>query len=266
MAIGQRLVRPLFELYLRRCWHNGKIAVTHQVLRALSLEEVRSPHGPILSADPQDFTSALAISGAYGRDISDHIAGLPPDASFIDIGASYGLFTLLAAQQLSQGQVLAFEPNPNVFAHLLRGLRLNGVDNVSAVNSAIGPANGLSNLQFDATHSGMGRLAPGAHADGIDVSVIDPVDHPLFDSLRKEVGIHIKIDTEGYEHEIISLLRKAPWFDRVRSIIVEIDDDYLRTFGSSAQSVYELLQAEGFSPRRGLGATPHYDEIFSRLP
>ncbi len=266
MAIGQRLVRPLFELYLRRCWHNGKIAVTHQLLRALSLEEVRSPHGPILNADPQDFTSALAISGAYGRDISDHIASLPPNATFIDIGASYGLFMLLASQHLRQGQVLAFEPNPAVYRRLLRALKLNGADNVIAVNSAIGPASGPSSLHFDATHSGMGRLAPGTHSGGIEVAVIDPTDHPLFDSLRKEVGIHIKIDTEGYEHEVITLLKQAAWFDRVRSIMVEIDEDYLRTYGSTARSVYELLQAEGFSPRKGLGTNPHYDEIFSRLP
>jgi FkbM family methyltransferase len=264
MSKGHRVGKKLFECYLRQRWHYGKLGTVHWLLRTLALEEVRSSYGPILCGDPHDFTSALALSGAYGRDISDHIASIAPDATFIDIGASYGLFTLLASQQLRQGHVLAFEPNPAVHRRLLRAVELNGAGNVNGVNAAVGPATGPSSLQVDAAHSGMGRLTWRAPGAGVSVSVIDPASHPLFDSLCTHNGVHIKIDTEGYEYEVIGLLRQAHWFDRVRSIIVEIDDGYLRAYGNTAQSVYEMLQTDGFSPRTGLEARPHYDEIFCR--
>lgn len=58
----------------------------------------------------------LAILGSY----------LAKDDVFIDIGANIGLFTLLAAKKLSEGQVYSFEPVSTVFENLFNNVSANG--------------------------------------------------------------------------------------------------------------------------------------------
>lgn len=267
MPEGNAIARKMFECYLRSSWHPGKLAAVHLLLRGLAFESVRSRHGPILCGSPNDFTGTLAISGAYGRLISDHIQQLSPDAAFVDIGASYGLFTILASQQLTRGHVLAFEPNPDIYQRLIKASRLNGSRNVTAVQSAVGPTAGLMNLQYNPAHSGMARLVEIASAcagEFVSVSVINPAESDLFDQALTSNELHIKIDVEGFELEIIRALRQAPWYRRICSMVVEIDDGYLNKYGSEAGEIYQVLQYDGFAPRVGIGAGRHYDEIFAR--
>ena len=87
-------------------------------------QSIASYYGPILSCNPGDKTNLYAITGGYGALLCDHIAALPRDSIFIDIGANYGLYSFLAAAHLTDGQVYAFEPNPVIYRHFLHGLSL----------------------------------------------------------------------------------------------------------------------------------------------
>ena len=82
--------------------------------------------------------------------------------------------------------------------------------------------------------------------------------------MRCAPSIHIKIDVEGYEASIIEVLQQAPWFKNVGSLVVEIDEENLQRFGYGAATIYDLLDKEGFTPRFGLDAERHYDELFLR--
>ena len=261
------VTKRLFERYLRGRWHRGKLGAVRWLLRTFAFESVRSHHGPILCCNPNDFTSALAVSGAYGRRLSDHIKHMQHDAMFVDIGASYGLFTILASQRLSHGHVVAFEPNPDVYSRLIDALRLNHAGNVTAVRSAVGSASGSMKLQYDEAHSGMARLIDNGSSctDGVvEVSVTNLADSDLFDEVRSGNAIHVKIDVEGHELEVIRTLKRAPWYGGIRSLVVEIDDKYLRVFGSEAGELYRVLQDDGFAPQIGLDTKSHYDEVFLR--
>ncbi len=268
MPEGNLVARKVFERYLRGRWHRGKLGAVTWLLRTFGFEPVRSHHGPILCGNPNDFTSALAISGAYGRLLSDHINRLQPNVTFVDIGASYGLFTVLASQRLTQGHVLAFEPNPDVYKRLVEALRLNHCHNVTAARSAVGRASDSMKLQYCKAHSGRARLVENpspSSGDFFDVSVINPAESDLFDEARTRNALHVKIDVEGYELEIIRILKQAPWYQSIRSLVVEIDDGYLRAYGSEAQELYKTLQDDGFRPQIGrLDAGQHYDEVFLR--
>jgi FkbM family methyltransferase len=58
---------------------------------------------------------------------------------FVDIGSHIGYFTLLAASLVGEkGNVLAFEPEPINYNLLLENIKLNGLQNVTSYNVALG--------------------------------------------------------------------------------------------------------------------------------
>ena len=64
--------------------------------------------------------------------VEEFLAGLKPDDVFWDVGASFGLYAVLAARKMSPaGSVVAFEPEPRMRALLEKNLRINGIRTVS---------------------------------------------------------------------------------------------------------------------------------------
>lgn len=210
-----------------------------------------------------DKTNIYALSGEYGHVVSGHVEKLGSGEVFIDVGTNYGLFSLLAANRVGRdGHVFAFEPNPEIYRFFLDNLHLNQARNVIPFHCAIGPEEGLLGLTFDAGHSGKSHLSDQG-------TFLVPVFNPArWQFLTERIGtrpIHIKIDVEGFEAGILKALMTASWFANVKSIIVEIDDENLKSFGETAASgIYAPLQALGFQPtiRGKIGI--HYDEIFTR--
>lgn len=61
-----------------------------------------------------------------------------PGGVVFDVGAHVGLYTLIAARRVGPaGHVYAFEPFPDNVRHLAEHLRLNGVENVSIMETAV---------------------------------------------------------------------------------------------------------------------------------
>ena len=57
------------------------------------------------------------------------MASLAPGSVFVDVGANIGYFSVVAADIVGEdGQVLAFEPDPDNFALLQANLALNGLE------------------------------------------------------------------------------------------------------------------------------------------
>lgn len=238
-------------------------------MRTIPFKSLRSHYGPILCCNPQDHTNVYAISGDYGHVISNHITGLPENSAFIDIGANYGLFSLLAASHLPKGKVFSFEPNPEIYHYLLTAKELNELENIITLNYAVGIDSGKMELRYNKKHSGVSSLVTNDQKASEDietftVEVLNIAENDTLKELDKIPAAHIKIDVEGYEGKIIETVRQAPWYNKVKSIIVEIDDRNLRKFDSSAKSLYKTLEQDGFTPTIGFNDTKHYDEIFVR--
>ena len=68
---------------------------------------------------------------------------LTPGALFIDIGAHFGLFSLHAAKLVgAAGRVLSFEPNPGMYASLVRSAQLNSPGTMTCADVALSDNNG----------------------------------------------------------------------------------------------------------------------------
>ena len=122
----------------------------------------------------------------------------PGDAVF-DIGANAGLYTLLASDLVgSIGHVYAFEPLPRNTHFLREHLRLNRVENVEVIESAVSERSG--DTYFDHTPgNAMGHFAAKGRFKVRTVSI---------DALISEGKVLppncMKIDVEGGEFLVLS--------------------------------------------------------------
>lgn len=228
----------------------------------------RSVYGPklVCSRREWDFTMEASVTGWQGFGLSDAIEALPRDAVFVDIGANVGVFSLAAAAHLREGAVIAFEPNPRIFADLARNREINGASNLRIYCAAIGSRTRLATLAVRGRHSGAGRIAEPENGEiGESVMMLDAAElggmlEPLADRL-----VFLKIDTEGLEVTILRRLAAAGVIDLVDRAFVEVDAANLARFGATADELYELFRKAGFIWKHGPEAGEHYDEQFSRV-
>jgi len=119
---------------------------------------------------------------------------IKPGMEIVDIGANIGLYSLrLAALTGETGRVYAFEPEPELFATLLRNCAANKTTNVVPFQCAVGNSNGRAALARSAFNSGNNNLAP-RKAGTVEVKLVRA------DDVLPAVAIDfIKVDVQGYE-------------------------------------------------------------------
>lgn len=208
---------------------------------------------------------------------------LADGGTFIDIGANRGIHTLYAARVLGdRGTVLAFEPNPSTFDVLRAHLTINQIANCTTFNLGLAAEPGeLALNAFGDDHSGTCSFVPSAK---VSASVAVPVRR--FDDVVDVGGLRgpvlVKIDVEGYEHEVLRGMERALQREDL-AIVCEVTDAWLKMTGSSAESLIEHLAAfglrahlpsvryvsllrEGLALRelRGIPSGPQFDAFFKR--
>jgi len=129
--------------------------------------------------------------------------------NIVDIGAQSGSYTLFA-KYLPKSTFYSFEPFNKTFELLNDNIRLNNIDNVKTFNFAISDTSGTSILNTSIGHNGLHTLGanPLRFNDISKVSVeTKTIDELFYD---RDIPIHyIKIDTEGWEFNIIKGARKT---------------------------------------------------------
>ena len=227
---------------------------------AEALSFTRSAYGPSLLIAPGDRTFDLCVHG-YGRFVSDAIEGQAQPFIFLDVGASFGLFSLLAARNPYCRGVVAIEPLPVTFERLQANVRHNGAESISRLQGAIvasGEARVL--MSFNPAHSGMSRVIENGQA-GVLVPVI-PVD-TLEEALAgNDERIVAKIDVEGSEIDVITVLRRTNHYRRVSHIIIEVSRRNLGMDG--CKTLLKMLAEDGFTEQSRAGDPEHYDAWYRR--
>ncbi len=203
LSSGQVSVHQLVEEFLG----SVEFARAHSLGRRgdrRAHEVVDACEGFRIHVDPTDYAvgHTLARTGSYEPDVSATLrAVLGPGATFVDIGANIGWFSLLGASLVgAAGRVVAIEPNPRNVALLRQSAKDNGFDNIEVVAVALSGRPGAVALETDGSN---GRIIP---VDGPPASPVEAefvvASYPLDDVLAS-AGIGradvIKIDVEGAE-------------------------------------------------------------------
>ena len=115
-----------------------------------------------------------------------------------DIGAHIGYFSILAATLVQdEGQVIAFEPNPDNIRHLKQHIEMNGYSNIKIMETAVSNENGESSFDIDKENS-KSCLSPSGNIK-VKTRTIDA----LVESKEILPPNYMKIDVEGAEVLVI---------------------------------------------------------------
>jgi len=170
-----------------------------------------------------------------------------PGMIFIDIGANAGYYTVIAGHLVgSRGQVIAFEPQPELAKLIRSNAILNQLTNVRIEAVALGSREGEDVLyQVSERNDGQAtmRLNDDDHIVGQPIPVhVDTLDKTLND--RRIEAVHgMKIDVEGAEVSVLEGFRDhLRSRSRPRFIYVECIDSHLARFGNHSEEIFSLLR------------------------
>lgn len=75
---------------------------------------------------------------AIVQDILGELNRVYGDVFFFEVGAHHGYYTLIAANQIDVGTVIAIEPSPSNASRLHENINLNGYENINIHETAVG--------------------------------------------------------------------------------------------------------------------------------
>lgn len=225
----------------------------HRITGALgshegSPERVELASGDHLYVGSEDSVVGPAIKAQH--DYEPHVARrvgdlLRPGMTFVDVGASFGYYTVLAGRLVgSTGRVVACEPGPqnvsllllNIEAHQLANVAVHPVaasDRAGALLYHGSGGNGhISSFSGDPSELANGELVPA---------------RPLDELLRAESRVDvIKIDVEGAEGRVLAGAQRTMRRDHP-ALFLELSPPALRvTSGCTGEELLEGLQGLGY--------------------
>jgi FkbM family methyltransferase len=231
LADAQDLSSRIATLSCVSKWAQGKIGrfgKTHEV--TLRLDGIKLT----VDASRAELISYWEI---WHECLYDYLPGFCPDRAecVIDVGANIGAFSLHQGLKKMAKRVIAFEPSPTVFRRLAANLELNSLNNVQAINVAVG--NRCGELPFlELPRSMNSRISDDGEQGAFSVPCVtlDSALKPL--SIRK-VSL-IKIDSEGYEMEVLEGASET--LQQTERLIIELHRE------SDKNEFEALLFTQGF--------------------
>jgi FkbM family methyltransferase len=225
--LADEAMRARLEYRRRRC--SGELYVDYGWVRLLYSGD----------GDRQEIAYHLHQAEWHRHDMHAFRSLIAPGQTVVDVGANMGFVTAMLASLVGpDGRVVSLEPAPATFAKLQKTIAVNGLSQVVACNVAAGAGAATELLRQVNRSSGNGSLvAPtGERAVEIRVQALDDLPE-----LRGTTVSLIKIDTEGYEPQVLTGARRL--IERDRPVIyIEMGGDYV---DSTLESI-RLLSDAGY--------------------
>jgi len=172
---------------------------------------------------------------------------LSPGKVFVDAGANFGIYTLLASKIVGEaGRVISFEPSSRVFPVLRRNIALNGFKNVLALPLALTDKPGRARLYY---HSAVGCDSLGKDASFEQDAHTEEIGTESLDNVLKHTSVGrvdvIKMDVQGAEelalrgaNEIVASTRPV--------VIFEFFPEGAASLGLSPNGTWNFLEGCGY--------------------
>jgi len=166
---------------------------------------------------------------------------------FIDIGANYGMYTLMAAKYVgNEGRVWAFEPAKPTMAYLTKSLVENNFHNVELIEAGISDKSGNACIteNINAELNMILEASEDAISGGETIELLS-----MDDSMKRfkwENIDFIKIDAEGFEDKVID--GGGAFFDKNSPLVMyeikhgnDWNIDLVRKFEAIGFTSYKLI-------------------------
>jgi FkbM family methyltransferase len=178
----------------------------------------------------------------------------------VDAGANVGLYSILASRRIGQtGHVWAFEPSSETYGFLLRNLKLNNADVVTACKMALGDRSDGTILlkrspgRSDAEryvdlypdHPSKRQADPSDPGDSERVSITS-LDHYMQTNLSGRKIDFLKIDVEGCEYAVLQGARGVLKANTRLVLMFECSWQGCQWAGRTMDEVFGFLESLGF--------------------
>lgn len=247
MTIDHKIVSTLWPLRFP-----GKVRLLNGLVPREGSREGRV-FGYRMTLDLLDFMERMIYLGTYEREETGLAwRWLKPGMTFLDVGANVGYFTLLASRRVGpNGRVISVEPGPYVHARLARVVKENGL------NAELHPM-GLSDQEGSCT---LYLPAGDLHNYSPTMVKYDGAGEPLEVPVRRlddclelwnvDTVDLLKIDVEGHEGKVFAGADRALSSGRIKAILCEFNDYWLRETGTTPQALHDTLTGLGFVDTAG---------------
>jgi FkbM family methyltransferase len=180
------------------------------------------------------------------RELDAFVAHCTSGMRLLDVGANFGLFTLAALRFGGAGaRVVAVEPGPTTARVLGENVKLADEQaRVTVIEAAAGERDGeLPMLTAGAAGEHYLIASDGTRPDARRVRQL------TLSRMAREAGIaptHVKIDVEGFEHEVLSGAREL--LESCRPVLfLEVHSAMLRARGRTPEQIFEMMRSMGYS-------------------
>src|ERR1044072_237722 len=227
----RRIARPLVWLNLLPIWRR-RVWVGEQELESVTLDRLVYLY--------------LHRVGLMGRaEAALFTECIQPGMRVLDIGANLGRYTLLFSRLVGEsGEVIALEPDPELYAALETNCSRNSVTNVCLYNVAAGSHAGRMVLSRSLLNSGDNRLA-GVPEQAIKRSVSVRV--KTADEIVAGSPVDfVKIDVQGWEAEVLAGMKQILDFNPALRICFEYWPRGLRNAGCDPLLLLKEMAKRGF--------------------
>ncbi|MFO7984027.1 MAG: FkbM family methyltransferase [Desulfuromonadales bacterium] len=191
--------------------------------------------------------------GGYDTELTnyilDHIEFSENDV-FIDVGANIGWYSILVGKNNPfLNKVVAFEPDPFNFTLLQENIKKNEGNKVLANKIAVSDKVSTATLYKYSEHNlGRHSLLPINDGERLEVKTTTLDDYWDEHMSPQDIPRLIKIDTEGYEYNVVlgagKLLEKGP------VVLAEFSPRYMQRGGVKPADFISLMQGHGYSPHK----------------
>lgn len=196
---------------------------------------------------------------------------------FLDVGAHIGFISCVVARFVGDsGFVYAVEPNPETFRILRENIRINSLENVGALEVALGAEVGKARIYENADKAVASLIRPKDFSEDSGEKIVVTTIDTLIENGIIRIPTFIKIDVEGFELEVLKGARKLLSSPEAPILCVEFEqnrgnrsDIYKFITSVNDYFLYRLKYGKSI-PSRLIGISEenqlqNYDNIFCFL-
>lgn len=167
------------------------------------------------------------------------LKSLKPNSSFVDIGAHYGIYSLLAAKKVKNIKVYAVEPVDENFKILSKNIKLNKVKNIKIYQYAISNQVGLKEFNITEASDSAGFYD---HPLTKTIKKIIIPTHTIDNLFKNKKIDFIKIDTEGNEIKVLEGMKSTLKHNPNIKLLIEFNPKCQKQAGYQPEELLNKLK------------------------
>ncbi|MCE3278814.1 MAG: methyltransferase FkbM family [Bacteroidetes bacterium] len=203
-------------------------------------------NGIIYKLDISDYQNWLIYFGVTDDSPNSLYDLVKPNSYLFDIGTNIGQ-TILNFARLSgpDSMIIGFEPDPVNYSRMLQNIELNPFKNIKCYNIALGSVKGQFPLKINSPlNRGGNRISSKETLHDSFLVDVERLDDFVANNNIPKVDL-IKIDVEGFEHEILK--GGAKTIQQFKPVMfIEVDNSNLQEQNTSAAELINYIRELGY--------------------